>query len=345
VNGPEFLGFSLLRPEALLWLLGVPLLLGVGVWGLAARRRDMLRLVAPRHVTTIAPRASRLIALSRVLLAGGAVLFLALALIGPVRGYSLRDVERKGLDLVICIDTSRSMLVEDLRPNRLDRAKREITGLLQKLKGDRVAVLAFAGDVRHVAPLTHDRLTLSRFISTLSPKDNLVGGTNIGAALTDALELFDGRTGSHEAVVLLTDGEDLEGEGLSVAAKAAERGIRVYVVGMGTSEGGKISSGITGFIRDEAGVEVISSLDGTTLERIAELTGGVYLSASQAALPLEEMYEKRMSRLETRALWAGRERIPHDRYQWPLVLAFCCMIVEGAMRERKQRADREVSRD
>ena len=177
MNGSEFLGFSLLRPESLVWLLGAPLLFALGWWGLATRRRDLRRMVAPRHFAKFAPRASHLIAAARVFLAGAAALFLGLAVLGPVRGYSLRDVERKGLDLVVCLDTSRSMLVEDLRPSRLERAKREITGLLQKLKGDRVAVLAFAGDVRRVAPLTHDRSTLTAFISTLSPKDNMLGGT------------------------------------------------------------------------------------------------------------------------------------------------------------------------
>jgi Ca-activated chloride channel family protein len=288
------------------------------------------------------PGCSRGVATARLALAASASLFLALALVGPVRGYSLREVERKGLDLVICLDTSRSMLVEDLRPNRLERAKREILGLLEKLEGDRVAILAFAGDVRRVAPLTHDRHTLGSFISTLSPRDNLVGGTNLGAALEAALELFDGRTGSHEAVVLLTDGEDLEGKGLEVAEDAAERGIRVYLVGMGTEAGGKITDGAAGFVRDEAGEEVVSILDGSTLEKIAEKTGGAYLSAARSALPLEELHDKRMSQLEARALWAGRERIPHDRYQWPLVLAFLCMLIEVILRERRAEASDPV---
>lgn len=335
MNPPEFFGFSWLRPEDLLWLFAVPVLIACGLWGLSARRRDTSRLVSERHVRRFLPQLSSWVPAARVILASLGVFFLALALVGPVRGYSLRDVERKGLDLVVCLDSSRSMLVEDLRPNRLERAKREIIGLLDKLKGDRVALLAFAGDVRQIAPLTHDRHTLAKFITTISPEDNLTGGTNLGAALDSALDLFDGRTGSHEAIVLLTDGDDLSGEGLSVAAKAKERGIRVYIVGMGTMEGGKLSDSNSGFERDEAGEEVVLALDESTLERIAELTGGAYLSASRSALPIEELYEKRMSRLETRALWAGRERIPHDRFQWPLVLALICMLIESSLRERK----------
>lgn len=335
MNGVEFLGFSWLRPADSLWLLIVPCFFVLGAWSITRRRRDMRQFVSERNLARFAPGLTRHQSSLRVFLATAGGLFLVLALMGPVRGYSLRDVERKGLDLVIVLDTSRSMLVEDLRPNRLERAKREIRGLLQKLKGDRVALLAFAGDVRKVAPLTHDRVTLASFVNTLSHRDNAVGTTDIGAALTAALEVFDGRTGSHEAIVLLTDGEDLEGSGLKVAEEAALRGIRVYVVGMGTVEGGKISDGGAGFVRDEAGQEVVSRLDGTTLERIAETTGGAYLAAARSALPLEELYEKRMSQLETRALWAGREKIPHDRFQWPLVLGLLCLVCESALRDRK----------
>ncbi len=338
MNGDEVFGFSLLRSVDLAWMVGAPVLLFVGIWARAARRRDLSKLVSARHLGRLAPQASGFRGQLRVLLAAASVLFLALALAGPVRGYSLRDVERKGLDLVVCLDTSRSMLVEDLRPNRLERAKREISGLLQKLEGDRIALLAFAGDVRQVAPLTHDRVTLTGFISTLSPEDNFLGGTNIGAALENALEIFDGRKGAHEAIVLLTDGEDLEGLGLAAAEEAREKNIRIYVVGMGTQEGGKIPDGRSGFVKDEAGVEVISALDGTTLEKIAEVSGGEYLSAATSPLPLEEMYAKRMTQLEARELWAGRERIPHDRYQWPLVLALACMFLEAVLRERKTTA-------
>jgi Ca-activated chloride channel family protein len=335
MNDFEWLGFTWLRPADGIWLLLVPALFALGSWSLSRRRRELRLFVGERHLSQFVPSLAKYRPILRVISASTGGLFLVLALIGPVRGYSLRDVERKGLDLVICLDTSRSMLVQDLRPNRLERAKREMRGLLEQLKGDRVAVLAFAGDVRKVAPLTHDRKTLSSFISTITTRDNLMGGTNLGAALSAALKLFDGRTGSNEAIVLLTDGEDLAGEGLKVAEEAKARGIRIFVVGMGTLAGGKITMEGGGFLRDEAGMEVVSSMNDETLELIAETTGGAYIAASRSALPLEELYEKRMSRLETRALWAGRERIPHDRFQWPLVIAFACLLLESALRGRK----------
>jgi Ca-activated chloride channel family protein len=329
------LGFDILRPWLGACVIVGPALLLVGALGLRARRRARRALVAERHERRFLPRFSENRARLRVVLAACAASFIALALIGPVRGYTLRDVQRKGLDLVLCLDTSRSMLTQDVKPDRLTRAKREILGVLDKLRGDRVAIIAFAGDAREVAPLTHDRATLGAFVSSLSPDENEKGGTDIGAALEKALALFDGRTGAHEAIVLLTDGEDLEGRGLEVAKKARSRNIKVFLVGMATRAGGKIPDGKSGFIRDEEGKEVVSTLDATSLQAIADTTGGTYLSVESSPIPLEELYAKRITKLETRELFAGKERIPHDRYQWPLAVAAACILFELALRERR----------
>lgn len=331
-------GVDLLRPAMLVWLLAAVFLLAVALLGLAARRRERIKLVAARHMTRFLPSYSEGRALARVVLATTGLLLLALALTGPVRGWTMRAVQRRGLDLVVCIDTSRSMLVRDVRPDRLTRAVREVGGLIDRLEGDRVALLAFSGDAREIAPLTHDRTTLRALLGRVTPEDNVKGGTDLGAALQRALALFDGRTGAHEAIVLLTDGEDLSGHGLEVARTAAEQGIRIYVVGMGTQQGGKIpvvdKSGREDFLADGEGAEVISALDGSSLEQIASVTGGEYLAATRSAAPLEELYQMRISRLEGRDLQGGKEWVPHDRFQWVLVLALVCMLLESGLRER-----------
>jgi Ca-activated chloride channel family protein len=342
VNRPSFFGFEILHTGWAAVLLAAPLVLLLGWWALRARARARAALVSERQLVRFLPLFSENRARLRVALATLGALFLALALLGPVRGFTLRDVQRRGLDLVLCLDTSRSMLVQDIKPDRLTRAKREIDGLLAQLEGDRAALLSFSGDVRDVAPLTHDRETLAVFVDAQSPEDNLRGGTDIGGVLEQALTLFDGRSGAHEAIVLLTDGEDLEGRGLAVARKAQERGIHVYVVGMATSGGGKIPDG-RGFLRDEEGKEVVSTLDSKGLQQIAELTGGAYLSAEGSAFPLQELYEKRIAKLETRELFAGKERIPHDRYQWPLVLGALCLLGSSGIRERRAREPRSYA--
>jgi Ca-activated chloride channel family protein len=296
--------------------------------------------VAPRQRRRFLPELGAGRPGTRLALATLGAFLLALGLSGPVRGYTVREVKRRGLDLVVCIDVSRSMLVRDLRPDRMSRAKREVSGLLDHLRGDRVALLAFAGDVREIAPLTHDRTTLEALIAEVRPGENAVGGTNIGAALERALALFDGRTGAHEAIVLLTDGEDLEGRGQAVARQAAERGIKIFVVGLGSPAGGKIptrgADGAEAFVSDEEGAEVVSSLDDATLREIAELSGGDYLPAQASPTPLEDLYEHRVLRLEGRDIGGGQEWLPHDRFQWFGVLALGCILFESALRERRR---------
>lgn len=329
------LGFDVLAPERVTWALGALVVLLAGLWSLRRRREDRERLVAERLVPRVFPGHSRGRARARVVLGACAALFAALAAVGPVRGYTLRDVERKGIDLVVCLDTSRSMLVQDVKPDRLTRAKRELAGLFDRMKGDRAALLAFSGDVREVAPLTHDRDTLKSFLDTLSPADNLRGGTDLGAALEKALSMFDGRSGAHEAIVLVTDGEDLGARGFEVAQQAKERGIRVYVLGMGTTAGGKIPDGANGFVRGPDQKEVVSRMDPDSLSRIASAAGGDFATFEMSPIPLEELYEKRIAQLEGRELEGGQERIPHDRYQWPLVVAAACMLLELGLRERR----------
>lgn len=334
------LGFDLLRPYHSAWIAAGAVLLAAGIWSLRRRRRERERLVAVRHAQRFLPRFSPTLAVARVVLAVVAVFFLAVALTGPVRGYTEKKVARRGLDLVVCIDTSRSMLVRDLRPDRLTRAKREVAGLIDTMGGDRIALVAFAGEARDVAPLTHDRTTLKALLERINTDENTKGGTDLGAALTHALEMFDGQTAAHEAVVVLTDGEDLEGQGLEVARTAAERGIRIYIVGMATEGGGKIpqvgSDGRETFVTDEEGREVISVLDDASLAEIARTTDGEYLAAARSAVPLEELYVRRINRMEGRELDGGIEYVPHDRFQWFLAVAMACMIVEGALRERRR---------
>lgn len=334
-------GFELQRPDLLVWVVTTPLLAGVGLLSLAWRRRARARLAEPHQLRRLYPDFSRNRSLARVGLAVGASLMFVLAAVGPVRGFTWREVQRRGLDLVVCIDTSRSMLVPDMGAGRtrLERAKQEVGLLLDQLKGDRVALVGFSGDARDVAPLTRDRSAARWFLAGLSPRDNRRGGTDLGQALGHALELFDGRSGSHEAIVLVTDGEDLEQRGLEVAAEAKERGIRVYVVGMGTEGGGKIPDGGRSFVRDPRGQEVVSRLDSSTLEAIAKETGGAYVSGT-TPLALEKLFDRYIANLEGRTYDQGREKIPHDRYQWPLFLALLCMLGETALSETRPRRRR-----
>ena len=161
-------------------------------------------------------------------------------------------------------------------------------------------------------------------------------------ALTDALDFFDGRTGAHEAIVLITDGEDHGARGLEVAAEAARLGIAVHVLGVGTRAGGKIPLPNGGWVRGPDGKEVVSRLAPETLEDLAHITGGTYVGVEGAVLGLERLYREGISTLDGQVYDQGMERIPHDRFQWPLVLAILCMGASMLLSERRP-AETEVN--
>lgn len=330
-----------LRPTWILFAaLGAVVVLVGGA--LARRRAARARAAfAPQRLAAFLREADSSRRGVRVACAGLALALLGVAAAGPVFGVRERRVIARGLDLVVCLDTSRSMLARDLKPSRFDRAKREIHDLLNAAGGDRIALIAFSGDARDVAPLTRDRRVLGDLVDRVDLADNRLGGTDLGVALERALELFDGRSGAHEAIVLLTDGEDLSGRGAEVAAQAAERGIAVFVVGIGTAAGGKlpISSGEgESFLVGPDGEEVVSRLEGESLERLADSAGGFYRSTEQSPRPLFELYDKRISRLDRRNLEGGLERVPLERFQWPLAAALLLILFELASSDRRRPA-------
>lgn len=316
-------GLEFERPEALflLALSALPVLLG---WRLSRWRRQSLDAFLhparrPAFLGDHDPRGAR----RRQLLAAALLACGALALAQPTWGHFPRRVLARSIDLVVCLDCSRSMLARDVKPSRFERMQRELRSLLERLEGDRIALLAFSGDVREVAPLTRDRAVLGELLDELDMADNQLGGTDLGAALERALRLFDGRSGAHEAVVLLTDGGDLGGRGLEVAAEAKRRGIRVYAVGIGSSQGGKIplvTEQGERFLLGPDGQEVVTRLEEQGLVELAALTDGEYTSTERSPTPLLELYEQRLDRLDRRDVEGGLELVPIQRAQWPLGL-------------------------
>jgi Ca-activated chloride channel family protein len=325
------LGFELLRPEAFLGLAAALFVLAAGLFALARGSAERALLFGAR-AEELAGRAWSAGALASLACGVATAGCAAIALLGPARGSTSRPALAESIDVVVCVDTSRSMLARDLKPDRLGRALREIRGLLGVLEGDRVGVVAFSGDTRDVSPLTRDVATLDALLDNVSAEDNRMGGTDLGAALARALELFDGRTGAHEAIVLITDGEDLGGQGLEVAREAAARGIRVYVVGVGTAGGSKIpvrlADGSESFLRDREGQEVVSRLGGESLEAIAAAAGGEYLSTESSPTPLEDVYRLRIANLERRSVSGGAVSVPNDRYQWFLGAAAATFLAQ-----------------
>lgn len=259
------------------------------------------------------------------------VALLVIGAAGPQWGFRWQEVRGQGIDLVLALDTSRSMLATDVKPNRLARAKLEIEDLVRKLRGDRIALVVFAGTAFTMCPLTLD---YNAFLEALRATEVGIvprGGTSLAAALRTGVDAMEGYEGNHRALVLITDGEDHEGGVDEAMETAAKSGIRVYTVGVGSTEGELIPTAAGeggGFLKDRRGQVVKSRLDEPTLQRIAERTGGMYVRASSTKLGLDTLYDEALAKLDKRERKSTLEKTYEHRFLWLVVPALLFIALE-----------------
>jgi Ca-activated chloride channel homolog len=259
-------------------------------------------------------------------------------------GYEWREVKRKGIDILFAVDTSRSMLAEDLTPNRLDRARLGILDFVARLEGDRVGLIPFAGSAFALCPLTLDydafRESLDALDTDLIPKQ----GTDLASAIREAERLFEEKGNNHRILVLLTDGEDLQGDVIDAAKKAAENGMAIYTIGVGSPEGATIPirhrNGRTDYVRDRSGEVVRTTLDEGTLRKIAEATNALYVPLGRGAEGLNTIYQEKLRLVPKSEMDQRMERIPLERFEWPLGAALALFVLEFLIGDRRRAAAR-----
>ena len=284
---------------------------------------------------------SRTKAVLRVVLLCGFFTCSILALARPQWGARLEMVRRKGLDLVIALDTSYSMNTEDIAPSRLEKAKREIRSLIARLKGDRVGLVAFAGTAVLYCPLTLDYGAANLFLDVLDTSVIPEPGTALGPAIQTATSAFSATERKYKILVLFTDGEDLEGDIAAAVDKARDGGVIIYTVGIGTPEGKPIpvrdeKGDIVEYRKDSGGQIVVSRLDETALAQIAVNTGGRYFRASASENELDAIYDE-ISKQEKKELESRLFQNFEDRFQYPLALAIAFLVAELWMSERRRK--------
>ncbi len=326
------------------WLLLLPPAAALALWVGRNRKRKALGVFAhpDRHRLLLGRVQGTARKVRSLLLLGG--LFLAsFAALGPSVGFVLRPVRHRGVDLLFLLDVSRSMLAEDVKPSRLERAKRDIRGLLPKLTGERVGLVAFSGSPVLVCPLTHDYEAFEELLDKVDTSLPALGGTDLGRGLEAALRALGKGYEKSQAILLLSDGEDLGGAWKEALAKAAARKVRVYAVGYGTPEGAKITirdGNKEFFLKGPDGKEVVTRLDERILRETAERTGGDYLRAASLPLPLEEILEKRIKVLQKRIYEKEKKRVPWNRYQWPLSLGVLFLLLRQVLPEARKEEER-----
>jgi Ca-activated chloride channel family protein len=266
--------------------------------------------------------------------------FAITALAQPRWGYIYEDVKRKGLDLILVVDTSRSMLSNDVPPSRLQRVKLAAQDLLNELQGDRVGLIAFAGRAFLQAPLTIDYDAAVEAINDLDTNTIPEGGTNISEAIDLAVRTFGKSATGNRALIIFTDGEELNGDGPKSAKAAADVGVRIFTIGVGTPEGSLIpisgEGGGTAFVKDGNGQVVKSRLDERRLKEIATETGGFYLHLDDGPRTMKQLYNEGLATMQAGDIDARLSRRPIERYQWPLGAAVLFFTLSFVMRERKR---------
>ncbi|HUI25618.1 MAG TPA: VWA domain-containing protein [Candidatus Kryptonia bacterium] len=320
---------------SLIALLLVPALVVFFAWARQRRRRALETFVAAALLPVVAPDVDARRRTLRAVLLTLALSLLVVAIGGPMWGFRWQEVKREGIDLIVAIDTSRSMMAVDVKPNRLARAKLAVQDLLAQLNGDRIGLVAFAGSAFVQSPLTLDYGAFAQSLDAVEIGIIPKGGTALAEAIDTSLEAFEGRQGNHQALVLITDGEDHEGKVKDAAKRAADRGVKIYTIGIGTAEGELIPTESGGFVKDRSGQVVKSRLDEDTLKQIAVDTGGVYLHAAGASLGLTELYNDYIAKMEKRELASTLERRFEHRFQIPLALALVLLIFEPLIGERR----------
>jgi Ca-activated chloride channel family protein len=308
----------------LLWIVPV---IGLAWYHLAKQQSSGRAFVSPLMAAKLAPHPSPARRTWQLAFLLTGLLLTLVAIARPQWGSKNEAVYQRGRDLLIVLDVSRSMLATDVHPTRLGRAKVDLLDLIRQLRGDRVGLLAFRGRPLLLCPLTTDYGFLSQTLEGAGVDSAPAGETDIGDAVQEALATFQGDAGSHKAIVLVSDGEDLAGKTAEAAAKAKEQGVAIFTVGFGSTEGAPVPSAAN---RKESmnfqGQAVISKLNHEILRDIAEKTGGAYVPVGLANVKLGDLYRNHLSRISAHDLEESVQRRTVERYQWFLFPAVLCFL-------------------
>ncbi|WP_300740007.1 VWA domain-containing protein [uncultured Alistipes sp.] len=327
--------FRFANPQYLWLLLAIPVL--VVLFGLAAhgRSRRLARFGRPELLEELMPEVSTGRVTLKFILFCLAVALIVLAAARPQFGSKLREEKAQGIEMMLTVDVSNSMLAEDFQPNRLERTKYAIGKLFEGLKQDRVGLIVFAGEPKVQLPITSDYRMAKAFARKIDPSLVSIQGTAIGKALEQALLAFSSDTEqSHgRVIILITDGENHDDDALAVAERAAGMGVKIFTIGIGTPEGAPIQIGGE-FIKDENGEMVVSKLNEEMLARIAEITGGAYVRSTTQSIGLDEVV-KAINEMEQTELSTVRFEEFNEQYQYLLIAALALLLAEFLLLDRR----------
>lgn len=313
---------------------------GIILWSIARKKRLLSMFGDLPLIMKTAPYVSFARQRTRGLILTAGLILLVVTLARLQFGTHMEMMKREGLDIFVALDVSNSMLAQDIKPTRLAKAKQQLRGIIDRLAGDRIGLVAFAGEAFVQCPLTMDYAACKMLLEAMDVHSVNVQGTSLTAALETAAKSYQQLERKHKVLILLTDGENQQGDPVAAATEARREGIRVYTVGIGSPEGEPIpvldrNGNQVGFRKDQNGEVIVTTLDEGTLQKIALETGGKYFRATPGELELDKIFDE-ISSMEKKDLEGTLVTRYDDRYQWPLALAIFLILLEFFLPERKK---------
>lgn len=331
--------FRFARPDVLYFLGLIPLLLILLWFVLRQRRKRLATFSSSELLHELAPDISYARPIIKGILLALALAFIIIGIAGPLSGSKLQEVKREGIELIIALDVSNSMLAQDIQPNRLERAKQAVARVTEKMSNDKIGLVVFAGDAYIQLPVTTDYAAARLFLSSVNTNMVPRQGTAIGSAIDLAVKSFTDTKDMKKAIIVITDGENHEDDAIQAAREAANKGILVYTLGMGLPKGAPVpdNSVLKGnYKRDKQGNVIVSKLDESTLQQIAAAGGGIYARASNTQVGLEKLLDalNKLDRTEYEAkIYADYE----EQFQYFLFVAMFLLLFDFIILERKNR--------
>lgn len=324
--------------EMLYLLALIPILIMIFMVSLNWRKKALNKLGDYKLVLRLIPMASRFKYRLKFILLIISLTALIIGLANPQIGSKMEEVNRKGIDLMIAIDLSNSMLAEDLQPNRLLRAKQSISKLIDRLEGDRIGLVVFAGDAYVQLPITTDYSAAKLFLSTINTDIVPTQGTAIGKAISLCIKSFDYSNNQSKAIILITDGENHEDNATEKAQEAKELDILVHTIGMGSEQGGPIPikkrNGQISYQKDNDGNTIVTRINEDMLKKIAQAGGGSYIRAQSTQTGLDKLF-KEISKMEKSNIETKVFKDYKDQFQWFIGISILFLIIRFFMSERK----------
>ncbi len=325
--------FRLENPQYLYILVVIPILVLLYVVWRFQRRRRLKKLGDLPLLKALMPDLSRWRVLVKFILCLLALIVLIITLARPQMGLKTVSEERRGIEVMVALDVSNSMLAEDVSPNRLEKAKMLISRMADKMSNDKIGLIVFAGDAFIQLPITSDFVSAKMFLDAISPEMVGTQGTNIGEAIRLAMNSFTTQEGVTRAVMVLTDGEDHEGDAESMAAEVAKAGMHLYMLGIGSEKGAKIPYN-GGFLKDNSGNEVVTMVNTSMCEQLASLGKGAYIHVDNSSVAQDQLlYE--INKLEKQNLGATSYSEYNEQFMWFAWLALLLLVFDTLILEKR----------